>query len=58
MPGDDLTHGPPANKKQAAVTTGSAESTGIPCAMVYGLSRALLGVPGFVATVVRRSRRT
>jgi hypothetical protein len=24
-------------EKQAAVTTGSAESSGIPCAMVYGL---------------------
>jgi hypothetical protein len=24
-------------KKQAALTTGSAVSTGIPCAMVYGL---------------------
>jgi len=37
--------------KQAAVTTGKAGATGIPCAMVYGLSRALPGVPGFVATV-------
>ena len=37
--------------KQAAVTTGKAGATGIPCAMVYGLSRALLGVPGFIATV-------
>src|SRR6516165_7428565 len=27
MPGDGLTHGPPATKKQAAVTTGSARST-------------------------------
>jgi hypothetical protein len=35
MPGDGLTHGPPATKKtQAAVTTGLAGSTGIPCAMV------------------------
>jgi hypothetical protein len=24
MPGDGLTHGPPATKKQAAVTTGKA----------------------------------
>ena len=34
MPGAGLTHGPPATKKQAAVTTGSAETTGIPCATV------------------------
>jgi hypothetical protein len=27
--------------------------SGIPCAMVYGLFRALLGVPGFLATVAR-----
>jgi len=38
-------------KKQAAVTTGSARSTGIPCATVYGLYRAL--VTGFLAPVVR-----
>jgi hypothetical protein len=25
MPGEGLTHGPPADKKQAAVTTGSAD---------------------------------
>jgi hypothetical protein len=36
-PGDGLTHGPPATKKAGGVTTGSARSTGIPCAMVYGL---------------------
>jgi hypothetical protein len=30
-------------KTQAAVTTGSAGSTGIPCATVYGLFRDLLG---------------
>jgi hypothetical protein len=40
-------------RKQAAVTTGSAGSTGIPCAMVYGLYRALLGDHRLVATVVR-----
>jgi hypothetical protein len=38
-------------KKPAAVTTGSARSTGIPCATVYGLYRAL--VTGFLAPVVR-----
>jgi hypothetical protein len=42
-------------KKQAAVTTGSAGSTGIPCAMVYGLYRALPGDHRLVATVVRRT---
>jgi hypothetical protein len=30
MPGAGLAHGPPAEKKQAAVTTGSAEHPGIP----------------------------
>ena len=53
MPGDDLTHGPPATKKQAAVTTGRAGSAGIPCAMVYVLYRALPGDLCLVATVVR-----
>ena len=37
MPGAGRTHGPPATKKQAAVTTGSARTSGIPCAVVYGL---------------------
>jgi hypothetical protein len=41
MPGDGLTHGPPATKKQAAVTTGGAGSTGIPCAMVLTVSFVL-----------------
>jgi hypothetical protein len=35
-------------KKQAAVTTGSAGSTGIPCAMVYDLYRALPGDRAFL----------
>jgi hypothetical protein len=38
-------------KKQAAVTTGQAGSTGIPCAMVLRLIRDLPGVPGLIATV-------
>src|SRR6516165_399123 len=54
MPGDGLTHGPPAAKKQAAVTTGSARSTGIPCAVVLRLIRGLPGEPGFLATVTAR----
>jgi len=37
MPGEGLTHGPPVERIQAAVTTGSAKSSGIPCAMAYGL---------------------
>jgi hypothetical protein len=41
-------------KTQAAVTTGLAGSTGIPCAMVLRLIRAFLGVPGFLATVALR----
>jgi len=40
-------------EKQAAVTTGSARSTGIPCAVVLRLIRDLLGEPGFLATVTR-----
>ena len=56
MPGDDLTHGPPATKKQAAVTTGRAGSTGIPCAMVLRVIRALLGDHRLVATVTRETR--
>jgi hypothetical protein len=38
-------------KKQAAVTTGKAGATGIPCAMVLRLIARSPGVPGFVATV-------
>jgi hypothetical protein len=30
MPGEGLTHGPPANKKQAAVTTGAAGQPAFP----------------------------
>jgi hypothetical protein len=37
MSGAGRTHGPLATKKQAAVTTGKAGATGIPCALVYGL---------------------
>ena len=39
------------HKKQAAVTTGQAGSTGTPCAMVLRLIRDLPGVPGLIATV-------
>jgi len=37
MPGEGLTHGPRAVKKHGEGTTGSAKSSGIPCAMGYGL---------------------
>jgi hypothetical protein len=44
-------------RKQAAVTTGSARSSGIPCAMALRLIRALLGAPGFLATVCATTRK-
>jgi hypothetical protein len=56
MPGEGLTHGPPAKKTQAAVTTGSAESSGIPCAMVYVLYVISPGT-GFLAPVTRATRK-
>ena len=37
MPGEGLTHGPRAVKKHGEGTTGPAGSSGIPCAMGYGL---------------------
>src|SRR6185312_12059952 len=55
MPDAGRTHGPPATKKQAAVTTGKAGTTGIPCAMVLRLIRALPGVPGLLASVALRN---
>ncbi len=42
-PGAGCTHGPPAEKMQAAETTGSAEHSGLPCAMDL---RLLRGLPG------------
>ncbi|MGY4306871.1 hypothetical protein ACVIJ6_004114 [Bradyrhizobium sp. USDA 4369] len=53
MPGEGLTHGPPAEKMQAAGTTGAAV-TGIPCAMVFTLIRSLPGAPGLLATITTR----
>ena len=43
MPGEGLTHGPRAVKKHGEGTTGSAGSSGIPCAMAYGLYVISLG---------------
>ena len=54
MPGDGLAHGPPAKRKLAAVTTGSAGSPGIPCAMVLTVSFALS--PGTGLFCSRRAR--
>jgi hypothetical protein len=56
MPGAGRPHGPPAEKKQAAVTTGSAETSGIPRAMVLRLIRDLPGAPGLLATITCATR--
>src|ERR1700759_593918 len=45
----------PRNKKHGGRTTGTPKRSGTPCAMVFGLCRDLPGVPGFVATVARKS---
>jgi len=37
MPGEGLTHGPPAERKQAAVTTGSAGQPAFPARWLDGL---------------------
>jgi len=54
MPGAGRTR-EPCVQRQCTFTHASnnraAKSSGIPCAMVYGLWRALLGVPGLLATV-------
>jgi hypothetical protein len=42
-------------RKQAAVTTGTPQHHGIPCAMVLRLIRDLPGVPGLIATVALRN---
>ena len=51
MPDAGRTHGPPATKKAGGSHHRFSQNTGIPCAMVLRLIRALLGVPGFLATV-------
>ena len=48
MPGAGCAHGPRAKGMHGVVTTGSAGHTGIPCAMVYGLYRALPGERRFL----------
>jgi len=52
MPGEGLTHGPRAKKMHAAVTTGSAKSSGIPCAMVLRLIARSPRGPGSFAPVI------
>jgi len=42
-PGAGRTHGPRANEMHGAGTTGTSRTTGLPCAMGYGLLRALPG---------------
>jgi hypothetical protein len=42
-------------KKQAAVTTGQAGTTGIPCAMVLTAASRFPGVPGLLATIALRN---
>jgi hypothetical protein len=44
-------------KMQAAGTTGSAETPGLPCAMVFTLIRSLPGAPGLLATIIRATRK-
>jgi hypothetical protein len=48
MPGEGLTHGPRATKSTRQ-NHRLSRSSGIPCAAVLTLIRALLGVPGFLA---------
>src|SRR5215467_6272269 len=53
MPGEGLTHGPRAVKKHGEGTTGSAESSGIPCAMVLTLIARSPWEPGCLAPIAR-----
>ena len=57
MPGEGLTHGPRAMKKHGEGTTGSAGSSGIPCAVVLRLIARSPRRPGFLAPVAARSSR-
>ena len=45
------------SKKARGRTTGSAGTSGLPCAMVLRLIRGLPGEPGFLATVTRKTRK-
>src|SRR5690349_19982077 len=52
MPGEGVTDGPSEIKKHGEVTTGSAESSGIPCAEVLTLMACSPWGPGFLAPIV------
>jgi hypothetical protein len=52
MPGEGLTHGPPATKNAGGRYHRFSRTSGIPCAMGLRLIRDLLGAPGLLATVV------
>jgi hypothetical protein len=56
MPGEGFTHGPRAKEMHAAVTTGSAKSSGIPRAMFDGLYAFSPGT-GLIAPVIRATRQ-
>ena len=53
MPGEGLTHGPPANRKAGGENHRFSRSSGIPCAMVLRLIARSPRGPGFVAPVAR-----
>jgi hypothetical protein len=56
MPDADRTRGLVCSVESTRVRNrGYAEHSGIPCAMVYGLCRALPGVRALIATVVERN---
>jgi hypothetical protein len=54
MPGAGRNPWPPCIKKHGEGTTGSAESSGIPCAMVLTLMARSPWEPGFLAPIARR----
>jgi hypothetical protein len=55
MPGEGLTHGPPATKKAGGSHHRCSRSSGIPCAMFYGLYALSLGT-GLFAPSANRER--
>jgi hypothetical protein len=57
MPGEGLTHGPRAVKKHGEGTTGSAGSSGIPCATVLTLMARSPWEPGLFAPIAREPRK-
>ncbi len=53
MPGDGLTHGPPATKNRRQSPGVKPDHPTFPAQWFYSLFRALLGVPGLIASVAR-----